>query len=434
MKRALLIAACVATRALADEATWRTWNSECAALQKAGRYSDALEACEHALDLARDSFPADHSYLAIALNNAAEVERALACYVEATALYEEARTILEKAGPSEALARLLGNLGELLRAQERLADAEPYYVRALLLLDELAIHNEGRAIVMVNQGHLHKALGRLEEAESGYRRALDLEVRVLPRGHPSVASTMSYLANLALDRGELDESVSLFSQLLEVQLRAQHGRAHPELGAAYRNLAKAYRARGSIKDAIHYQHHAAAVLEQVFGKEHVRVAGELESLGELYIQAAQYKDAQEVLERALTVFDRDNPRGMNVATTAMRLAEAFFEGNRLKEAELLANRAIGLFARMMPEAWGDAITAKSILATALFSQGRTEESLRITMSIIDELEQKPDVQREVLTTSYDNAAAALAKLGRVEESRAMILRRNRVLGEGFPKS
>jgi hypothetical protein len=74
------------TGVFAQETSWRELNIELAKLVQQGRYPDAVEVAERALEVAEETFGGDHPKVAVSLNNLATLCRIQGTFAEAESL------------------------------------------------------------------------------------------------------------------------------------------------------------------------------------------------------------------------------------------------------------------------------------------------------------------------------------------------------------
>jgi serine/threonine-protein kinase len=87
---------------------------------------------------------------------------------------------------------------------------------------------------------------RHDEAAALLLQALRIKERVYGPVHPSVASTVNELGNIAMGRGELDKAEAHFSRMASIY-RSVYGEKHYLLGIAQSNLASVYMTAGQIR-------------------------------------------------------------------------------------------------------------------------------------------------------------------------------------------
>jgi tetratricopeptide (TPR) repeat protein len=78
--------------------------------------------------------------------------------------------------------------------------------------------------------------------------ALDGQRRIFGPDHPSVASTLVNLAEVAQQRGDLDEAYTLLHEALDGQRRI-FGPDHPSVASTLVNLAEVAQQRGDLDEA-----------------------------------------------------------------------------------------------------------------------------------------------------------------------------------------
>ncbi|WP_042696501.1 tetratricopeptide repeat protein [Azospirillum sp. B506] len=169
-----------------------------------------------------------------------------------SALFAALDTLGQAGTPEEAVAR--SNLGEVLRRQGRLAEAEAHHRKALAWLPDFGGNHynwgvtlqalgrkaeaataygeaarlmPGYAPAPCNQGVLLREIGRLEEAEAALHRAAKLD--------PALVPARLALAVLHRDRGDLDRAAAGFRTCLCLR---------PDLAEGHANLAQTRKDRG----------------------------------------------------------------------------------------------------------------------------------------------------------------------------------------------
>ncbi|MBY6263295.1 glycosyltransferase family 41 protein [Azospirillum sp. 412522] len=169
-----------------------------------------------------------------------------------SALFAALDTVEQAGTPEEAVAR--SNLGEALRRQGRLAEAEAHHRKALAWLPDFGGNHYNWGVTLqalgrpaeaadaygeaarlmpefapasCNQGVLLRELGRLNEAETALRHALELDRTLVP--------ARLALAALHRDRGDLERAADGFRACLCLK---------PDLAEGLANLALTLKERG----------------------------------------------------------------------------------------------------------------------------------------------------------------------------------------------
>src|SRR6185312_4735414 len=132
----------------------------------------------------------------------------------------------------------LNNLAQLLKATNRLNEAEPLMRRALGI-DEKAFGAEHPNVArdLNNLALLLRATNRLNEAEPLMRRALEIDEKSFGAEHPNVAIRLNNLAKLLQVTNRLSEAEPLMRRHLAIFLEftRRTGHEHPHLQAAFGN-------------------------------------------------------------------------------------------------------------------------------------------------------------------------------------------------------
>jgi tetratricopeptide (TPR) repeat protein len=247
----------------------------------------------------------------------------------------------DQAGMAEPTARLFNQLGLLLKAKARYAEAEPLYRRALKIGEaSYGPDHPNVAIRLNNLASLLRATYRLAEAEPLYRRALMIDEASFGPGHPNVAIDLNNLAELLRATNRHTEAEPLVRRALAIG-EASFGPDHPKVATRLNNLASLLYGTNRLDEAEPLYRRALAIDEASYGPDHPNVAIRLNNLAELLRETNRYVEAEPLYRRALAVWEKAlGPDHPNVASGLNNLALLLKETNRPAEAEPLHRRAL----------------------------------------------------------------------------------------------
>jgi tetratricopeptide (TPR) repeat protein len=236
---------------------------------------------------------------------------------------------------------LLNELGKLLYAQARYAEAEPLKRRSLAIDERVHGPDHPRvAIHLNNLAQLLKATNRLAEAEPLMRRALDIDERAYGPDHPSVSRDLNNLAALLQATNRLAEAEPLMRRALAIDERT-YGSDHPDVAIDLNNLAQLLQATNRLAEAEPLMRRALAIDERASGPDHPRVAIVLNNLAQLLQATNRLAEAEPPMRRALAIAERAyGPDHPDVATDLNNLAQLLTATSRLAEAEPPMRRAL----------------------------------------------------------------------------------------------
>jgi tetratricopeptide (TPR) repeat protein len=190
-------------------------------------------------------------------------------YSAAESLLQESLTIEERLNSDQdKISSTLNNLAQLLKATNRLTEAEPMMRRALQI-DEASLgpQHPNVAIRLNNLALLLKATNRLTEAEPLMRRALQIDEASLGPQHPNVAIRLNNLALLLQDTNRLTEAEPMMRRALQID-EASLGPQHPGVAIDLNNLAQLLKATNRLTEAEPLMRRAVAIFEASLGADH----------------------------------------------------------------------------------------------------------------------------------------------------------------------
>lgn len=255
-----------------------------------GELNEALSYYQRSCELARDA--GEVRAQAIALTGCGNVLAVQGRWAAAERPYREALDILEQQGHDDCRverAQLYNNLGMVASRQNRLAEAEAWFDRALAVW-AVEPSPADLAICYHSQAVLREKQGRREEARSVLRRALTLDAPPAARATIAMELAESYLAEGNVSAAERWGR--------EAEEHAIAARSPYYLAHIYRGLGNIAGARGD--DAFIFFEKA---LEIARAKQYPLVEGEtLMDYALLRARMGEQEEAQAYLEHARRIF------------------------------------------------------------------------------------------------------------------------------------
>ncbi len=311
------------------------------AREHAGRalYPAAEQVLRQALRLLEGAGPTDPAVLGGLVCQLGEVLDAAGRLAEALQLHHRAvailRTVAEPAGL--LLAHAYNRLGHVLNCADRAAEAIPAHERAVAAL-RAADRPDLLAPVLVDFGFTLWAARRLDDAGRTLQAGRDLLQRQGRGGTREWAHATEGLGMVAQDGGDAATAVTLQRTAIEVFTRVC-GPDHPDTAQAHDKLGYALRLTGDAAGAVVAHRRAVRSLERVFGAGDPRVGMALTNLGLALADAGAAQDAVSAQTRAHTIFHAALGREHGSTVLAgRRLAVALAASGRREAArELLAD-------------------------------------------------------------------------------------------------
>ena len=368
---------------------------------------------------------ANPSEEAAALNNLGQLLQATNRLAEAESLIRRALDIDEQTYGAKhpQVATALNNLAQLLKATNRLMEAEPLMRRALDINEQFygAVHPDV-ATCLNNLAQLLEATNRLMEAEPLMRRAMDVYEQSFGAEHPQVATALNNLAQLLKATNRLVEAEPLMRRALAIDEQS-YGPEHPGIAIGLNNLAQLLQATNRLAEAESLMRRAMAIDEHSYGTEHPDVAINLNNLAQLLQATNRLAEAEPLIRRALAIFEKSfGSEHPNVATTLNNLAQLLWATNRLAEAEPLMRRALAIFEKSLGSEHPNVATILNNLAQLLRATNRLAEAESLMRRAMGIDEKSYGAEHPVVAIELNNLAQLLQAGNRLEEAEPLMRR------------
>ena len=357
--------------------------------------------------MAEAAFGADDARFAVSLIRVAQIYYVQDNYAEAEPFYKRALSILEKAlGPDNpGVATALGSLALCYQHQGSYAEAEPLLERALGI-DEKALGPEdaGLATDLNNLASLYDDQGKYADAEPFYKRALSILEKALGPDDPRVASALSNLSLLYYHLGKYAQAEPLSLRALRIDEKAL-GPDHPGVAIDLNGLGAVYEGQGRYAEAEPLLERSLTILEKALGADNPDLAIGMNNLAVLYMNEGKYAETEPLYQGALGIAEKAlGPDHPDVAKSLNNLAALYMDEGKYAEAVPLCQRALRIYEKALGPNDPNVADILSNLATLFRDQGKYAEAEPLYQRAIQISESAQGPDHPAVATVVNNLA------------------------------
>jgi CHAT domain-containing protein/tetratricopeptide (TPR) repeat protein len=377
---------------------------------------------------AREALEPDQPSLARSVRNLGDVLFQAGEFTLATAQYERALSLRQRAGDSNDLevAEDLDRLARALTWIERYDEAVAASNRALAAKEKILDSGDTAvARTLEVRGLLWQRRGDYPRARSDLVRALEIRETIHP-AHPETAAALTLFGEQLWLEGDLVQSRQVLSRAVAVSEAALRPE-HPDIAAALRSLAIPVHDLGDLAAARSLRERALAIAEKSLGPDHPMVAIQLNDLAITLRHHGEYAAARSLYERALRIYERRlGPDHTGVTTAVHNLALLNFDLGDFVEARRLQERAIKTWERVVGPEHPFVARALLVFAQPLVNHGRDREALPLYERALAIRERSLGTDHPTVARTLSYLSASLARLGQVRRASELSARAPRI--------
>ncbi len=271
------------------------------------------------------------------------------------------------------------------------------------LLVGMCLH--ANALLLLNQG-------RFEEANVVFHEAIRLVEQTRGRYHPSFAACLSGVARLFRAEGKASAGVPILQLRTAIHSKIL-GETHNTYAESLTSLALAVVQQGNVEDAITYLERACSIFEKNDACD-LRSAKAFETLAALLMRQNDYAKAESAAFSAMTQYHRMKQE-VGQAIILRILAEIFLKLGKLQDALVFAERAAKLAPEKLDEKHPLIGGTQFTLGLTRQAQGLYKEALEAFNNALSQA-QKLGTDQDLIRSSLHNIGGVLGRLGRYKEA------------------
>jgi tetratricopeptide (TPR) repeat protein len=287
--------------------------------------------------------PPDGNDEAIALNRRGLEAAERRDYAEAEKYYRQSAGIYRALGPQFAahLSIELFNLGQSICGQDKWREGAGMFDESLTLSRRALGPQHMQTAADLNAlGNVSMLLGDATQAERLLGEALVIE-RVNFPDNIQIAHTLAGLSSLKLRANRTDEALPLAEEALSVTLKAEPVEGF-EAAIMYQNVGLIHRMAHRPERALPLLRKARAIMERLGRTSEPRYASILSEEGLAWMDDGNSALAERELKRALEMLSRSRGAAFELATAQHNLSQFYVKQRKYKEAEELLTKAMAV--------------------------------------------------------------------------------------------
>ena len=384
-------------------------------LYQNGRFTEALQTYNDALEIQRKALGVKNLDYATTLNNLGELYRTMGNFAKSKSVLNQSLKI-KKAFLGENhpdYTATLSNLAVLHMSMGEHSKAEPLLSKCYDIEKAiLGVNHPYSVMTLINLAEACQKMGDLSRAEPLMIQCHQISKAVFGEQHRIHAATLNNLGMLYFSIGDLVKAKPLLIQCRSIQ-RSVLKENHPDYATTINNLASLYRSIGDYDRSEHLYFQCLKIRKRILGEPHPIYAATLGSLAALYQLKGDYSKAEPLLIRCLKI-----QRGVlkdghpDYSTTLNNLALLYKSTGNYAKAKPLFIQSLDICKAVYGEKNLEYVTTLNNLAGLYRSTGDLATAESLYLQCHETLEVAVEGEHPYRATTLSNLAKVNVLMGR----------------------
>ncbi len=228
-------------------------------------------------------------------------------YDSATSVFKRALEIYELNGEGEGqkAAITINNLAVNLHHQNKVDEAEKYYLKAEKILTDLyGINRPEIASIYNNLAFIYLDNKKYDASEKAFKKAYEIKLAVLGEKHPSIALALINLGMLYFIEEDYDKAERPLLKSIEFFHKANELK-DPMLAFGYYWLGRVYLESGQLEKAEQTLKNSLTIREEIYPKSNYKIWSVRGELGVCFVKMKRYNEAKKILDDCVVYYKKD---------------------------------------------------------------------------------------------------------------------------------
>jgi len=327
-------------------------------------------------------------------------------YPQASKHFSLARDQAAQLGDSFQIVAIQTTLGSMHAKFGHISEGRKQLESAFLLMDRSGPNAFATMRALAN---VRRDSGKVEEALTLYKEILQLQE---PQGSSTenVAGILSDMGEAYYSKGQLDVAMSHYEQALDKVTGSKSppttGTAAHKLAGIYRNMGQALHEKGDIEKAGEYYRKALRLQQRTLRANHPCITETLTNLARLERDSGAGIDVALATISKAEVLLKGRETHREFANILMVKADFFREAQRLEEAEATAIRALNILESLTSEETPELAVNVNGLGSILHDQHKYQDAVKQYMRALT-------INMKTVGSNHPETAATYNNLGNV---------------------
>jgi tetratricopeptide (TPR) repeat protein len=209
--------------------------------------------------------------------------------------------MLDQTTDEKKKADIYYQLGSIKNGQGKYTEAITYYEKSLEINQKMLPENHSSLATIYNSiGLVYSTMSEYSEALSHCEKALEIRQKTFPANHPNLASSFNNIGQVYNKMGEYSKALSYHEKALEVKQKTLPAN-HPDLATCYNNIGLVSQHMGEYLKTLSYYEKALEIYRKTLPANHPSLATSYNNIGAVYENMGEYSKALSYYEHALDI-------------------------------------------------------------------------------------------------------------------------------------
>ena len=156
------------------------------------------------------------------------------------------------------------------------------------------------AQICSNLGNLFEYFGEYDNSLELYQQCLDIELKKLGKHHLDEAAAYNNIGSVWNKKGEYDKALDFYQRCLDIELKTL-GKKHPSVSTSISNIGLVWDNKGEYDKALEFYQQSLDIQLKALGNQHPDVATSYNNIGLVWDDKGEYNKALEFCQLSLDI-------------------------------------------------------------------------------------------------------------------------------------
>ncbi|CAF0785215.1 unnamed protein product [Adineta steineri] len=336
-------------------------------------------------------------------------------------LTDRIREEVDGATEWQRLSDLLLKIGQFNKAEEL----------CNVLLEQTSDESE-KAYYYHQLGYVKDDQGDYEKAIWYYEQGLEIDQKILPSNHPSLATSYNNIGSVYNEMGQYSKALSYYEKALEIEQKTLPSN-HPSLATSYNNIGMVYNKMGEYSKALSYHEKDLEICEKTLPSNHPSLATSYNNIGLVYDNMGEYSKALSYYEKTLEILGKALPSNHPyLATSYNNIGLVYDNMGEYSKALSYYEKDLEICEKTLPSNRPSLATSYNNIGLVYDNMGEYSKALSYNEKALEIRQKALPSNHPDLASSYNNIGSVYNRMGEYSKALSYLERALDILQHALP--